>query len=47
MNYCESKDLGMFKPELKSKYGLAFNRLYTISNNPIHRFKTQLAQIGG
>lgn len=36
-----------FKQELKSQYGLAFNRLYTITNMPIHRFKAQLQQIDG
>ncbi len=36
-----------FRQELKSKYGLVFNRLYTITNMPIHRFKTQLQQIDG
>ncbi|HEY5038600.1 MAG TPA: arsenosugar biosynthesis radical SAM (seleno)protein ArsS, partial [bacterium] len=36
-----------YKEELKSKYGLVFNQLYTITNMPIHRFKTQLHQIGG
>jgi radical SAM/Cys-rich protein len=36
-----------FRQELKNKYGLVFNRLYTITNMPIHRFKIQLQQIDG
>ncbi len=36
-----------FKQELKAKYGLVFNRLYTLTNMPIHRFKTQLQQLHG
>lgn len=36
-----------FKQELKTKYDIAFNRLYTITNMPIHRFKTQLQQLHG
>lgn len=36
-----------FKQELQSKYNLVFNRLYTITNMPIHRFKTQLQQLKG
>ncbi len=31
-----------FKKELWEKYKLKFNRLYTITNMPIHRFKEQL-----
>ncbi|HEV2353023.1 MAG TPA: arsenosugar biosynthesis radical SAM (seleno)protein ArsS [Puia sp.] len=36
-----------FKQELETKYRLTFNRLYTITNMPIHRFKTQLQQLNG
>ncbi len=36
-----------YKEELLSKHGLVFNRLYTLTNMPIHRFKTQLQQIDG
>lgn len=36
-----------FRQELKEKYNLIFNRLYTITNMPIHRFKTQLQQLHG
>jgi len=35
-----------FKRELLSKYGITFNRLYTITNMPINRFKEQLKRIG-
>ena len=36
-----------FKKELKQKYGIEFNNLYTITNMPIHRFKEQLIRSGG
>lgn len=36
-----------FKKELWEKYKLKFNRLYTITNMPIHRFKEQLERNGG
>jgi radical SAM/Cys-rich protein len=36
-----------YKEEFSSQYGLTFNRLYTITNMPIHRFKAQLRQIDG
>jgi radical SAM/Cys-rich protein len=35
-----------FKKELWEKYKLKFNRLYTITNMPIHRFKEQLERNG-
>lgn len=35
-----------FKHELLSKFGLVFNRLYTITNMPIHRFREQLERMG-
>lgn len=35
-----------FKRELSSKYGIVFNRLYTITNMPINRFKEQLKRLG-
>lgn len=35
-----------FKKELREKYKLKFNRLYTITNMPIHRFKEQLERNG-
>lgn len=36
-----------FKVELRAKFGLAFNSLYTITNMPIHRFKEDLQRRGG
>jgi len=36
-----------FKKELWEKYKIRFNRLYTITNMPIHRFKEQLERNGG
>ncbi len=36
-----------YREELESKHGLVFNRLYTLTNMPIHRFKAQLRQIDG
>lgn len=35
-----------FKRELRAKFGLAFNRLFTITNMPIHRFREQLERLG-
>lgn len=35
-----------FKRELAAKFGLFFNRLYTITNMPLHRFKAQLQRLG-
>ena len=35
-----------YKRELKDKFGLAFNRLYTITNMPINRFKLHLDKSG-
>ena len=35
-----------FKRELQSRYGLTFNRLYTITNMPISRFKDYLMRSG-
>ena len=35
-----------FKRELQSRYGLTFNRLYTITNMPISRFKDYLIRSG-
>ena len=35
-----------FKRELKRKYNITFNRLYTITNMPINRFKQQLQKLG-
>ena len=35
-----------FKRELFKKYGIVFNRLYTITNMPINRFKQQLKRLG-
>lgn len=35
-----------YKRELKDKFGLYFNNLYTITNMPIHRFKEQLLRAG-
>ena len=31
-----------YKRELKDRYGIEFNQLYTITNMPIHRFKEDL-----
>ena len=36
-----------FKKELWEKYKLKFNRLYTITNMPIHRFKDWLVRTDG
>ena len=35
-----------FRRELKQKFGIVFNRLYTITNMPIHRFRDQLERLG-
>ncbi len=35
-----------YKRELKDKFGLVFNRLFTITNMPIHRFKLHLEKCG-
>ena len=35
-----------YKRELRHKYGLVFNRLYTITNMPINRFKLHLDKSG-
>lgn len=35
-----------FKRELSSKFGVVFNRLYAITNMPIHRFKEDLIRLG-
>lgn len=35
-----------FKKELREKYNIYFNRLYTITNMPIHRFREQLERNG-
>jgi radical SAM/Cys-rich protein len=37
---------GDFKRELYSKFGLVFNKLYAITNMPIHRFKNDLERLG-
>jgi len=34
-----------FKKELKDKYDITFNKLFTITNMPINRFKTQLKNL--
>jgi len=36
-----------FKRELKAKFDLDFNNLYTITNMPIHRFRESLVRRGG
>ncbi len=36
-----------YKRELKERFGLVFNQLFTITNMPIHRFKAQLQRMGG
>jgi len=36
-----------FKYELKDKYDIIFNRLFTITNMPINRFKQQLKNLNG
>lgn len=36
-----------YKRELLDKFGIRFNRLFTITNMPIHRFKQQLVRMGG
>jgi radical SAM/Cys-rich protein len=35
-----------FKRELSAKFGLVFNKLYAITNMPIHRFKNDLDRLG-
>ena len=35
-----------FKKELETKFGIAFNRLFTITNMPINRFKKDLERMG-
>jgi radical SAM/Cys-rich protein len=35
-----------YKRELKAKFGLSFNRLYTLTNMPINRFKLHLEKSG-
>jgi radical SAM/Cys-rich protein len=35
-----------FRKELESKFGVAFNRLFTITNMPINRFKNDLERLG-
>ncbi len=35
-----------FKRQLDQQFGIVFNRLYTITNMPIHRFRTQLERLG-
>jgi radical SAM/Cys-rich protein len=35
-----------FKHRLRQQFGIVFNRLYTITNMPIHRFKNQLQHLG-
>jgi len=35
-----------FKRELNKKHGIVFNRLYTITNMPINRFRQQLEKLG-
>ncbi len=35
-----------FKRELSNKYGIVFNKLFTITNMPINRFKDQLKRMG-
>jgi radical SAM/Cys-rich protein len=35
-----------YKRELRAKFGLVFNRLFTITNMPIHRFKLHLDKTG-
>lgn len=36
-----------FKRELSAKFGIVFNRLYVITNMPIHRFREDLQRLGG
>ena len=36
-----------YKRELKEKFGVTFNRLFAITNMPIHRFKAQLIKAKG
>lgn len=36
-----------YKRELSAKFGLHFNSLFTITNMPIHRFKSDLVRHGG
>jgi len=35
-----------YKRELKAKFGLSFNRLYTLTNMPINRFRLHLEKTG-
>ncbi len=35
-----------YKRELSSRFGVTFNRLFTITNMPIHRFKKDLIRLG-
>jgi radical SAM/Cys-rich protein len=35
-----------FRRQLGRQYGIVFNRLYTITNMPIHRFRNQLERLG-
>lgn len=35
-----------FKHQLGQQFGIVFNRLYTITNMPIHRFRNQLEHLG-
>ena len=35
-----------FKRELSNKFGIVFNKLFTITNMPINRFKDQLKRLG-
>jgi radical SAM/Cys-rich protein len=35
-----------FKKELQSKYGISFNRLFTVTNMPINKFRRQLEASG-
>lgn len=36
-----------YKRELKEKFGVVFNKLWAVTNMPIHRFKAQLLKIKG
>lgn len=36
-----------YKKELKKSFGIDFNKLFSITNMPIHRFKAQLLREGG
>jgi radical SAM/Cys-rich protein len=35
-----------YKHELRSRFGIEFNRLFALTNMPIHRFKAQLIRAG-